>query len=657
MRIGLFTREGQHLVGRIGDLVLAWDRHEGGRLRVSHIVDGRPVAVGEFSIRAELEGGTLCSACDPDPRLIPVEAGPHRLVLRAVQRLYDAEGVHLGDAMQETWAWADGSLYLNGMLRLIDSGRGGRLIGADAGLAFAEGWTPAEGEGIRLVHEGGRRLAVVQYGEDCPWAVPFGEEDPWERLGEGPPYYRRWGPYYDQWGGEVGWSSMRLEEGPVLRGLWVEGELRERGPTEGFRGSLALLAAGNEEELERKVRAFERPLRPSVEGGKLLFHSPLEGTIGIRKTGENLKVRFPADPEGREVRLQISGVGGRKGLHAAGGELGIGFPTTDGGVTDDPNGPDLLRPDDRHGPILTDGEVRPNEWLGTVSLAGDRETEIELASAPGLQLVCRKWDDRQELLLFSSAHPQGNLGSFSLWDLKMRNLRIPGYADPVMARLPLYWFQANAHSAHHCLNAPEEVDLIENGPDAVRFRVAARNPAGTALSEVDVRIPFLEDQLRIDMVCRFTALEAWDLPEVQYCNFFPEETREPGAWNSDRVLVMASDGQRTRIDHRAAGESRVLSGADFRYYEGDSFVALYGGPKGNIFALSRPGKIEGARPGYQLCGCWLDNHLFLSAGEGTIPAGTHYEVKLSLVMAHTTGADGDIEEIGRRTLDSGEIAL
>ena len=655
MRSGFFTREGRHLVGQIGDLILAWDRHEGGRLRVSHLADGRSMPVGEFSIRAELEGGALCSACDPDPRLIPVEAGPHRLVLRAVQRLYDVDGVHLGDAMQETWGWADGSLYLNGMLRLIHSGRGGRLIGAEAGRAFGVDGPSGEGEGIRLVHEDGRHLAVVSYGEDCPWAVPFGEEDPWERLGDGPPYYRRWGPYYEQWGGAAGWSSLRLEEGPILRGVWAERERRERGSAETFRGSLALLCAGGVEELERKVRAFEQPLRPSVEGGELLYYSPMEGVIAVRKTGECVKVIFPADSEERTARLQITGAGGRRGLCAAGAE--IGFATTDGGVTDDPNGPDLLRPDDRHGPILTDGEVRPDEWLTSVPLAADRETEVELSSAPGLQLACRKWDDRQELLLFSSAHPQGNLGAFSLWDLKMRNLRIPGYVDPVMARLPLYWFQANASSAHHCLNEPEEVDLIENGPDAVRFRVVARNPARTALSEVDVHIPFLEERLQIDMVCRFTALEAWDLAEVQYCNFFPEETRMPGDWNSDRVLVMGSDGQQTRIDHRAAGESRVLSGADFRYYEGDAFVALYGGHKGNILALSRPKRIEGAKPGYQLCGCWLDNHLFLSVGEGTIPAGTHYEVELSLVMARTTGVDGDVERIGRRALDSGEIVL
>ncbi|MBT4496691.1 MAG: hypothetical protein HOC74_03160, partial [Gemmatimonadetes bacterium] len=65
MRIGLFSREGRHLVGRIGNLILTWDRHEGGRLRVSHLVGSESVPVGDFAMRAELEGASLCSECDP----------------------------------------------------------------------------------------------------------------------------------------------------------------------------------------------------------------------------------------------------------------------------------------------------------------------------------------------------------------------------------------------------------------------------------------------------------------------------------------------------------------------------------------------------------------------------------------------------------------
>ena len=76
-----------------------------------------------------------------------------------------------------------------------------------------------------------------------------------------------------------------------------------------------------------------------------------------------------------------------------------------------------------------------------------------------------------------------------------------------------------------------------------------------------------------------------------------------------------------------------------------------------MLALSRAREIGGAKPGYQLCGCWLDNHLFLSASEGTIATGTTYEVELSLVMAHTTTVDEDIEALGRRALNAGEIVL
>jgi hypothetical protein len=79
MQMGLYTREGKHLVGRIGDLVLSWDRHAGGKLGTSLLVDGKPIPLGNFTMSAQLEEIALCSAADPDPRLIPAEAGPHRL--------------------------------------------------------------------------------------------------------------------------------------------------------------------------------------------------------------------------------------------------------------------------------------------------------------------------------------------------------------------------------------------------------------------------------------------------------------------------------------------------------------------------------------------------------------------------------------------------
>ena len=417
MQIGLLTREGRHLVGQIGPLALAWDRHEGGKLCVSYRVGDKSVPVGDFTIHVKLEEAALCSAYDPDPRLIPVEAGPHRLALRAVQRLYDADRIHLGDAMQETWAWSDGSLYLNAMLRVINPERGGRLNEAAARFTFADGWSSAGGEDIHLVHKDGGHLAVLRYGDGGLWTAPPGEEDPdwsnraaWEMVGDRPSYYRRWGPYYEQWGGPAGWISLDLEDGSAVRAVWVEGESRDRDSYEAFEGTLALLAADDEEALARKVRSFKHLLTPSVEGGKVLYHSPMEGTTAIRKTGECLKVTFPADPEERQARLHIRGARGRRSLRVSGNTPMIGFPVTDGDVSDDPNGPNLLRPDDRHGPILTDADVRPDELLTTVSLSADRATEVELTSAPGLWMAGQQWDDRQNLLLFSSAHPRGTWG-------------------------------------------------------------------------------------------------------------------------------------------------------------------------------------------------------------------------------------------------------
>ena len=663
MQTGLFTREGRSLVGRIGSLELSWDRHKGGRLSLSHRRGGSLVPVGAFSMEARLEGAVLRSADDPDPRLIPVEAGPHRLVLRVVQRLRDGDGIHLGDAMQETWAWADGPVYLSAMLRLVHPGRGGRLLAAGASLPFAGGWNPAGGDGIRLAHESGLRTAVLSYRGGGLWAFPPGVAEPqpadariaWELVEpSGPPFYRSWGPYFEQWGGPAGWSSLRLEEGPALRAAWTEGDPLDREPVQGFHGLLALLCGEDGDAVERQVRAFEQPPTPSVTGGTLLFHSPMDGTTTVRKTAPRMTVTYPScETEGR-ARLCVRGIGPGPAVRVGRSEA-LPFPVAGGGVDDDPNGPNLVRPDDRHGPILTDGDRAPDELLTTFDLAAGRQTEVELASAPGVALATQKWDDRGNLLLFSSAQPRGNLGSLSLRDLKMRDLKVPGDTAPSMARLPLYWFLANANSAHHCLNEPKSVDLVENGPDAVRLRITSENPAGTAVSEVDATIPYLEDRLRFDLRCRFSARETWDVAAIQYCNFFPEERRHPQEWGTDRVLVISSDGQRMLVDHRGAGEQRILSGEKFQQYEGNLFVALYGGPRGDILALSRPRSIPGARQEYVLCECWLDNHLNLGSTSETIAAGTCWEMDLTLLLTRPTSVDEDIEALGRRALEAGEL--
>ena len=43
--------------------------------------------------------------------------------------------------------------------------------------------------------------------------------------------------------------------------------------------------------------------------------------------------------------------------------------------------------------------------------------------------------------------------------------------------------------------------------------------------------------------------------------------------------------------------------------------------------------------------------------QASLPAGTNYELELSLVMGHTTNVDVDIEAIGQRALKDGKIVL
>ena len=79
--------------------------------------------------------------------------------------------------------------------------------------------------------------------------------------------------------------------------------------------------------------------------------------------------------------------------------------------------------------------------------------------------------------------------------------------------------------------------------------------------------------------------------------------------------------------------------------------------RGSILVLSRAKKIDQAQTGYQLCECWLDNHLFVQVETETIATGTSYEVEMSLVLTRTPNLDEDLEALGRRILEAGELVL
>ena len=64
----------------------------------------------------------------------------------------------------------------------------------------------------------------------------------------------------------------------------------------------------------------------------------------------------------------------------------------------------------------------------------------------------------------------------------------------------------------------------------------------------------------------------------------------------------------------------------------------------------------GAPLGYELCRCWLDNHLFVAFPEGRAPSGTRYEVDYQLAVwggSHTTR--DEVKELARASLASGRL--
>ena len=139
---------------------------------------------------------------------------------------------------------------------------------------------------------------------------------------------------------------------------------------------LALLTAGDADALEQKVAAYHRPLTPSVVGSRALAYSALEGTHLICKVDERMQVRFPADPMAEEGRLHVHGIASPHVVRVSDAQPTMAFPISGGGMADDPNGPNLPWPDDRHGIILTDADLLP-----------DREVHVELASTAGT-----KWE-------------------------------------------------------------------------------------------------------------------------------------------------------------------------------------------------------------------------------------------------------------------------
>jgi len=644
---------------------------------------------GRFHARLVLElagPGAALTAHNSEP--LAADEGPERCALRVPVTFRDSDGGYCGDGLQEISALADGTLLLGLGVRVLRP--------ADHGGVRAVGWRLSLGEGVRIaataaaagrmapetqpracrfeevgdwaVLSAGERFVGVYWGRELEgWADPLGGEGVWAKVGDGEraPFYHGWENYLRQWHGPRGWRArggarvLLQPDGLLL--AWHAGpgaELAPLDPEPGmhFSGAVALLPAATEAEARRRLEALAAPLVPRADGARVAGFDYLEGSYRVRRTGERCRVTFPPDPLARRVLLRADGPPAAAVACRAGGKA-IRPQLVSVGRVDDPYGPHEGRPDSGGRPTLAAFE-RPAERVELgVELSESEPTVVEVADSDGVSLSYLAQDERRELLIFSSLAPERPLGRLSLGDLKLRGLRLPGASRAAVAVLPLHWFLMNAPSRYHSASRLEAWEIAENGPDAVRLRLTALNPGGNVRSSVEMHLPRPESGLlRLEVATRLEVLGEFAVPHFQFCNLFPEPGRQPADWSYAETLAVAGD--RTWVVENRAPVEEAAEGERFREFRPPFFLAQYAAEGGNFALLVTAAEPAEAALGYELCRCWLDNHLFVCFPEGGPPVGARYAVDYQLALwggEHTSRKE--VKELAAASLASGRLEL
>jgi hypothetical protein len=664
---GRLTRAGQALLIMEEDLFV--------RLRAAFGFLLEPVV--------ELAGESAAEVRFRKTAVLIAEEGPVRAASRRTLDILPeggpAETCRLGEGLQELFTQADGTVFLGTGLRLLPTQEampvstvGMKFRLPTAAVIQTAGGTPLP-PGICRFSEAGNHVVVrkgqgflgISWAGDLPeWCDRLGGEGLWARIDnrDAAPFFHSWESHLRQWPGPHGWQGR--EGARLLRGqkqlifAWHSGSDLPVEQALHFSGVLALTWADSEDEVRRRLEALAAPLAPSADGAAVVGFDHLEGSYRFRRTGKKCAVTFPADPLGRTALVRVDG--------APAAALAC---STDGaaarpqlvsvGRTDDPYGPNDGRPDGGGRPVLAARE-RPAERVElAVKLSPAKATRLELAEAEGLSLSYLSQDDRRELLLWSTRDASAPLGRLSLHDLRLRDLRPPGLARPAAACLPLYWYLMNAPSPWHSANLLESWELIENGPGAVRLRLAAANPDRAVRSTFDAAISLsATGALLFDIAARLEVAGRFPVPHFQFLNLFPESTRMPDEWTHDETLA-ASAGFLRAVDNREG--SKALSKVAFAP---PFFLAQYAtgrrGPAGagNLAVLVTECRPAGTPCAYELCRCWLDDHFYVAFPGGAPAEGSKYEVRFQTAFWPDRGEGrAGIEALARRALDARRLEV
>jgi hypothetical protein len=156
----------------------------------------------------------------------------------------------------------------------------------------------------------------------------------------------------------------------------------------------------------------------------------------------------------------------------------------------------------------------------------------------------------------------------------------------------------------------------------------------------------------MEVKSRFTTLQQWDLPSIEFYDLFPFRTIDPDQWYYDYLLFM--DGMlpaRKVLTKTPDLKKNVLD------FSRRCFFAFMASDRGNILTLVRNPRPEDISMHASLCGHWIDLHLDILPEGIPVPAGTVYEVETVVEIygdRRTSGAE--IERIARRALETGDIS-
>jgi hypothetical protein len=662
--------------GRIGQARFAVASTDGGRLELRDAAGNAVARLGWECTPTRADGQPLMvrQTADRSPEVRFLEEGDQRLGVRVHFKLYDDAGLYHGHGMTEVWAYPDGqvfvtacamfedpaahqgvsqaSLKLEGAVQSLEIGDGGQRSGEAAAMPVFVTGSNAPPAGW-LEFQGVKDATPFALYWRPSWTMDH--HNFVARPEGGSPTYYRWPAYLSQ--AYYGFGPPRTVRVDKLGQVSLDWDTAKTADKPGACfGAVFRLVAG-----KGKAKAFaaidRQPLTPEVSGGvihaALRFGGPgyndQEGAYEIRKTGDVLRVVFPADPLGRTVRVKAVGLSGHGAVVAeVDGQPVIPQLAGDGGIADDPLAP-----------IREPPEGPADMALVTVQL-GAAPRVVTVRETAGVQLAYQNRDAWRSYCLYGTkTGPRWPGFRFSLVDGRARYMRKYGEREYALGENLLTWFSFCGYTPLQIADRLEDFTVLRNGPDEAVFRYSSLNGNGRVRSVYEVAVPAEAPAMTMRVKAGFQVLESWPFHNAQFFDVFPFRGVMPQDWWYGEVLFVAPDGRAKwlgTLDRKFGGDTEVET------FSGGGFFALYSADRGNMLMLTKNFKPD-LPVKHVICGNYVDFHMEVlfkdAAGKPAFPEkGTAVSMEYELAVwgdAKTTREQ--LIEIGRKSIKAGKLVL